>query len=64
MEQQGFIALKAPQAITDVWLGSGRHVRPDDHGVIHVHPNEAAPLTAVGWQIVPPEARWKPPAAA
>jgi hypothetical protein len=71
MDHNGFITLKQPQGLSfsDVWLGSGRHVKPDHNGHLLVGPGEASSLLAVGWTIVPPAppaatARWKPPAAA
>jgi hypothetical protein len=63
--EQGYITLKQPpgQFFSDVWLGSGRHVRPDHNGQLQVGPGEASSLLAVGWTIAPPavKARWKPP---
>jgi len=51
-----FVKLKAPPGLvpTDVWLGSGRKVHPDEGGCIVVNMADAAPLLSAGWQVVQP----------
>jgi hypothetical protein len=54
MQQQGMITLQAPAAAvpSDVYLASGRHVRPDERGCITVSAGDATPLMSYGWTIV------------
>jgi hypothetical protein len=51
LAEKSAVRLKAPpgHVRTEVWLNSGRRVRPDERGEITVSDEEAKPLLANGW---------------